>query len=229
MPSRVRSLKAWQTNESGLVDDDTLFGDEVEGEDNPFVMGGFTDMFGEDFLGLRELGITSELGVSTLSVPKKLLRPKGARMNAGSSIPYVEQLLGFYLLPHSSIALLSATQKQANGTSATFPTATSVYSTRVDKDGRRGHRTLATFLQISFRRSCAVTSCSSQTSTPRSGWGYNNRTSFDISIGTNHPRAAVTATSSFSNAITTKRTTAYAASITTSPRPSRRRANLGPN
>ena len=50
-------------------------------------------MYGEDFLGLRELGITSELGVSTLSVPKKLLRAKGTRMGAGSSLPYVEPAL----------------------------------------------------------------------------------------------------------------------------------------
>ena len=47
-------------------------------------------MYGEDFLGLRELGITSELGVSSLSVPKKLLRAKGARMGAGNSLPYVD-------------------------------------------------------------------------------------------------------------------------------------------
>jgi hypothetical protein len=85
-----------QTNEGGVIDDDALFGDEVEGEDNPFVIGGFADMFGEDFLGLRELGIASELGVSSLSVPKKLLRPKGARMGAGGSLPYVETLL----MPH---------------------------------------------------------------------------------------------------------------------------------
>jgi len=42
---------------------------------------------GEDFLGLRELGITSELGVSSLSIPKKLLRPKGARIGAGNTLP----------------------------------------------------------------------------------------------------------------------------------------------
>ena len=47
-------------------------------------------MYGEDFLGLRELGITSELGVSSLSVPKKLLRAKGARMGPGSSLPCVD-------------------------------------------------------------------------------------------------------------------------------------------
>ena len=88
-----------QANEGGAIDDDTLFGDEVEGEDNPFVMGGFADMFGEDFLGLRELGIASELGVSSLSVPKKLLRPKG-RMGPGSSLPYVELLIFFGSFTH---------------------------------------------------------------------------------------------------------------------------------
>ncbi|KAF9783848.1 hypothetical protein BJ322DRAFT_1007972 [Thelephora terrestris] len=73
------------TNEGGFLDDDALFGDEIEGDENPFVMGGFADMVGEDFLGLR--GIASELGISSLSVPKKLLRPKGGRMGAGSSLP----------------------------------------------------------------------------------------------------------------------------------------------
>lgn len=96
--SGVRLLIFLQTNEVGVIDDDALFGDEVEGEDNPFVMGGFVDMFGEDFLGLRELGIASELGVSSLSVPKKLLRPKGARVGAGSSLPYVETVLAPFLL-----------------------------------------------------------------------------------------------------------------------------------
>lgn len=38
--------------------------------------GGFTDDLGEDFLGLKELGIASEFGLSSLSVPKKLLRGK---------------------------------------------------------------------------------------------------------------------------------------------------------
>lgn len=92
-----------QTNETGVIDDDALFGDEVEGDENPFVMGGFADMFGEDFLGLRELGIASELGVSSLSVPKKLLRPKGARTGAGSSLPYVDAFLVFYLVVRSSV------------------------------------------------------------------------------------------------------------------------------
>jgi len=66
------------------IDDDALFGNEDE-EDNAFVMGDFTEAFGEDFLGLRELGIASELGLSNLSVPKKLMRPK--RQDARSALP----------------------------------------------------------------------------------------------------------------------------------------------
>ena len=53
-------------------------------------------MVGEDFLGLRELGIASELGMSGLSIPKKLLRPK-AKTGAGSSLPYVESTAGAFL------------------------------------------------------------------------------------------------------------------------------------
>ena len=78
-------------------------------------------MFGEDFLGLRELGITSELGVSTLSVPKKLLRPKGARMNAGSSLPYVEPPLRLYLLGHSSMILLFPRRNKPTEPPPPFP------------------------------------------------------------------------------------------------------------
>ena len=36
--------------------------------------GEFADLLGEDYLGLRELGIADEFGLSALSVPKKLLR-----------------------------------------------------------------------------------------------------------------------------------------------------------
>jgi hypothetical protein len=77
------------------LDDEALFGNENdEEEDGAFVMydflpwlshiyglkhhcrGGFTDAFGEDFLGLRELGIASEFGLSSLTIPKKLLKNK---------------------------------------------------------------------------------------------------------------------------------------------------------
>ncbi|KAI0074871.1 hypothetical protein K474DRAFT_1499959 [Panus rudis PR-1116 ss-1] len=59
-----------------MWDDDALFKMEDEEEDAEFVMGNFAESFGEDFLGLRELGIAHEFGLSTLSVPKKLLRGK---------------------------------------------------------------------------------------------------------------------------------------------------------
>ncbi|KAI0686712.1 hypothetical protein BC835DRAFT_1379004 [Cytidiella melzeri] len=58
-------------------DDDTLFRlEEEEEEEGEFVMGNFADSFGEDFLGLRELGIADEFGLSTLTIPKKLLKGK---------------------------------------------------------------------------------------------------------------------------------------------------------
>ena len=38
--------------------------------------GNFADAFGEDFLGLRELGIAADFGLSSLTIPKKLLRSK---------------------------------------------------------------------------------------------------------------------------------------------------------
>ncbi|KAI0785736.1 hypothetical protein C8Q75DRAFT_881942 [Abortiporus biennis] len=57
-------------------DDDALFRDEEEEEDSEFVMGNFADSFGDDFLGLRELGIAQEFGLSTLTIPKKLLKGK---------------------------------------------------------------------------------------------------------------------------------------------------------
>lgn len=39
-------------------------------------LGGFSEAFDEDFLGLKELGIAAELGLSSLSVPKRLLKGK---------------------------------------------------------------------------------------------------------------------------------------------------------
>ena len=38
--------------------------------------GNFADGLGDDFLGLRELGIAAEFGLSSLTVPKKLLKGK---------------------------------------------------------------------------------------------------------------------------------------------------------
>ena len=78
-----------------VLDDDALFGsgtaddeeDEEAGGESAFVMGQFTDELGEDFLGLRALGIAEELGLQSLSIPKKLLKGKrgaGGPGGAGS-------------------------------------------------------------------------------------------------------------------------------------------------
>ncbi|KAI9507752.1 hypothetical protein F5148DRAFT_1202423 [Russula earlei] len=59
------------------IDDEALFANEDdEEEESAFVMGQFTDDIGEDFLGLRELGIAAEFGLSSLSIPKRLLKGK---------------------------------------------------------------------------------------------------------------------------------------------------------
>jgi len=63
------------------LDDDAIFGNEDEEEEGAFVMGNFADAFGEDFLGLRELGIAAEHGLSNLSIPKRLLKGKGKGEN----------------------------------------------------------------------------------------------------------------------------------------------------
>ena len=47
--------------------------------------GDFADALGEDYLGLRELGIAAEFGMSSLSIPKKLLRGKKAQSKLSSA------------------------------------------------------------------------------------------------------------------------------------------------
>jgi hypothetical protein len=51
--------------------------------------GGFTENFGDDFLGLRELGIADEFGLSSLSIPKRLWTGKGKGETKLSSSMYV--------------------------------------------------------------------------------------------------------------------------------------------
>ncbi|KAH8990665.1 hypothetical protein EDB86DRAFT_3190558 [Lactarius hatsudake] len=59
------------------INDDTLFANEDdEEEESAFVMGQFTDDIGEDFLGLHELGMAAEFSLSSLSIPKRLLKGK---------------------------------------------------------------------------------------------------------------------------------------------------------
>jgi len=99
-PSRLLPPINRQTNEGGVIDDDVLLGDEVEGDENTFAMGGPAGMVEEDSVGIRELVIASELGASRLFVPKGLPRPKGARTGTRSSLLYAETL---YLLVRSSV------------------------------------------------------------------------------------------------------------------------------
>ncbi|KAH8110536.1 hypothetical protein DFH11DRAFT_1514277 [Phellopilus nigrolimitatus] len=68
-----------------VLDDDAFFGNDEEEEDGELVMGNFADAFGDDFLGLRELGIASELGLQSLTIPKKLLKGKNKQRNAEDS------------------------------------------------------------------------------------------------------------------------------------------------
>jgi hypothetical protein len=54
--------------------------------------GGFTDSFGDDFLGLRELGIADEYGLSSLTIPKRLLSGKSKGESKLSSSTYVSHI-----------------------------------------------------------------------------------------------------------------------------------------
>ncbi|KAJ6579927.1 hypothetical protein DFH09DRAFT_979251 [Mycena vulgaris] len=72
-----------------VLSDEGLFEDEEE-EGGALTMGDFADALGEDYLGLRELGIAAEFGMSSLSIPKKLLRGKkrvGAGNGPGNAAP----------------------------------------------------------------------------------------------------------------------------------------------
>lgn len=60
-------------------------------------LGGFSEAFDEDFLGLRELGIAAELGLSNLSVPKRLL--KGKRGDGAGATKYVHHYLQTRCVP----------------------------------------------------------------------------------------------------------------------------------
>lgn len=53
-----------------------------------FDSGNFADAFGEDFLGLRELGIAAEHNLSSLTIPKRLLKGKkgDGKSNASSYV-----------------------------------------------------------------------------------------------------------------------------------------------
>jgi len=109
-------------------------GDEVEGEDDLAVMGGFAYLFREGFLDLCELGVASELRVSSLSVQKNFRNKE--RKNGHRKLTIVggtaSRVFPTRLLIYGTS--FCAMQKQAVGTSATLPTATSICPTRVGGD-----------------------------------------------------------------------------------------------
>ncbi|QRV84295.1 bromodomain associated protein [Ceratobasidium sp. AG-Ba] len=68
-----------EQTEASAIEEDGLFDDENE----EFALGGFTEDLGEDFFGLRELGLEQEFGLKSLAIPKRLLR--GRRDNAANA------------------------------------------------------------------------------------------------------------------------------------------------
>ncbi|KAG6907341.1 hypothetical protein DXG01_009298 [Tephrocybe rancida] len=68
-----------ETTAVEVLEDEGLFEEEDEEETGALAMGEFADVLGEDYLGLRELGIAAEFGMSSLSIPKKLLKGKKAQ------------------------------------------------------------------------------------------------------------------------------------------------------
>ncbi|CAE6388165.1 unnamed protein product [Rhizoctonia solani] len=83
--TRLQDLERKLTNaydeqtQAGAMEDDELFDEENEN----LVMGGFAGELGEDFFGLRELGLEQEFGLTSLSIPRKLLRTR--RNNAANA------------------------------------------------------------------------------------------------------------------------------------------------
>ncbi|KAG1835095.1 hypothetical protein EV424DRAFT_1531672 [Suillus variegatus] len=69
-----------------LINNGTLFaGEDYEGDNSAFVVGGFYDSLGDDFLGSQELGVTAELGLSSLIILKKPLKGKSRGTAGGVS------------------------------------------------------------------------------------------------------------------------------------------------
>ncbi|KAJ3748436.1 SAGA complex protein [Lentinula detonsa] len=63
------------------LEDEGLFDEEEEDETSALALGEFADTLGVDYFGLRELGIADEFGMSSLTIPKRLLNGKKRRMN----------------------------------------------------------------------------------------------------------------------------------------------------
>ncbi|CAK5273926.1 unnamed protein product [Mycena citricolor] len=90
LEKKIENVYREVTAVGGVLDDEALFEDDDE-EAGALAIGDFADALGEDYLGLRELGIAAEFNMSSLSIPKKLLRSKRQAMGlhdpAGTSAP----------------------------------------------------------------------------------------------------------------------------------------------
>ncbi|KAK2464438.1 hypothetical protein APHAL10511_003586 [Amanita phalloides] len=74
-----------ETTSNEVLEDEGLFEEEEEEETGALAVGDFADLLGEDYLGLRELGIAAEFGMSSLTIPKKLLRGKKPQKALGAA------------------------------------------------------------------------------------------------------------------------------------------------
>lgn len=93
--------------------------------------GNFADSFGEDFLGLRELGIAEEFGLTSLTIPKKLLKGKG---KGG----FKEGASAYVIYIHRPIIEIKPCpfQLKAVRTPSPIPTPTSIYTPRFETNRR---------------------------------------------------------------------------------------------
>jgi len=69
-----------------IDDDEGLFEEDDEEEENgALAMGDFADATGDDFFGLRELGIAAEFGLSNLTIPRSLLKGKRSKIKSSTT------------------------------------------------------------------------------------------------------------------------------------------------
>jgi len=76
-----------ETAAGEILEDEGLFEEEEEDETGALAIGEFADVLGEDYLGLRALGIAAEFGLSNLSIPKKLLKGKKGQNKPMAALP----------------------------------------------------------------------------------------------------------------------------------------------
>lgn len=89
------------------LEDEGLFDEEDEEETGALAMGDFADMLGEDYLGLRELGIAAEFGMSSLSIPKRLLKGKKGKGVVAAYVLSCFLAFVFFVFPLQSLPLLN--------------------------------------------------------------------------------------------------------------------------